>query len=128
VLEKKRIQSSRDAYELLQTYISDMNYEQFMVVFLNRSNQVLRVATISDGGISGTVVDPKRVFKLAFEANATSIILGHNHPSGNVAPSQQDIKLTEKLKSGASYLDIAILDHVIVGDEKYFSFADEGKI
>lgn len=128
VLERKRIQSSKDAYELLQAFISDSNYEQFVAILLNRSNQVIKVAAISDGGISGTVVDPKRLFKIAIEANASAIIVGHNHPSGNVVPSSQDIALTNKLKNAGSFLDISVLDHLIVGDEKYFSFADEGKI
>jgi DNA repair protein RadC len=128
VLERKRIQSSKDAYELLQAFISDSNYEQFVAILLNRSNQIIKVAAISDGGVSGTVVDPKRLFKIALEANASSVIVGHNHPSGNVVPSSQDIALTTKLKNAGNFLDIAVLDHLIVGDEKYFSFADEGKM
>lgn len=128
VLERKKIQSSRDAHEVLQTYISDSNYEQFVAILLNRTNQVIKVAAISDGGVAGTVVDPKRLFKIAIESNASSVILGHNHPSGNVVPSNQDITLTNKLKTAGTYLDIAVLDHLIVGDEKYYSFADEGKL
>jgi len=128
VLERKRIQSSRDAYELLQSYISDSPYEQFIIILLDRTNRVIRVVPVSDGGVAGTVVDPKRVFKLAIEANASGVILSHNHPSGNITPSSQDISLTSKLKHAGAYLDIAVLDHVIVGEEHYYSFADEGTL
>jgi DNA repair protein RadC len=126
VIQRKSITSSREAFELLQLHLSDMQYEQFVMVLLNRANHVLKVVNVSDGGVSGTFVDPKKVFRLALEGNASSVILGHNHPSGNCKPSDQDLALTKKLKSAGNVLDIAVLDHLIVGTETYFSFADEG--
>jgi len=93
---------------------------------LNRSNKIIKKVLISEGGITGTVADPKRIFKAAIEQNATSIILCHNHPSGNIKPSDADIKLTKKLKEAGSFLDISILDHIIMGDDTFYSFADEG--
>ncbi len=126
VLEKKTIASSRDAYELLQVYLGDLHYEQFAIVLLSRANQVLKIENISEGGMSGTVVDPKKIFKLAINHNATSIILGHNHPSGNIKPSDSDIMLTKRMKGAGKLLEISIFDHLIIGHEKYYSFADEG--
>jgi len=126
VLVKKLITSSRDAYELFYPYLADSIYEEFWVMFLNRANARLSIHSISEGGQSGTVVDPKKIFKLALEQNAASIVLCHNHPSGNLKPSDADIKLTKKLKEAGQMLDMPVLDHLIIGDEKYFSFADEG--
>ena len=126
VMQRKSVSSSREAFELLQPFLSDMQYEQFVMVLLNRANHVLKVVNVSDGGVSGTFVDPKKVFRLALEGNASSVILGHNHPSGNCKPSDQDISLTRKLKKAGDVLDIAVLDHIIVGAETYYSFSDEG--
>lgn len=126
VMERKRIQTSSDAFEVLQMKIGDLLYEQFAVVLLNRANEVIQTVVVSDGGVNGTVADPRRIFKLAIENNAASIILGHNHPSGNLRPSESDLKLTKKIKEAGLLLDINVLDHVIVGIEKYYSFADEG--
>jgi DNA repair protein radc len=125
-LDRKIISSSSDAYEILQKEVSDKPYEEFWVLLLNRSNKVLRKVCIGEGGMSGTVVDPKKIFKIAIENNAACIILCHNHPSGNLKPSDSDIKLTKKIKEAGNNLDISVLDHVIIGDEKYYSFADEG--
>ncbi len=127
-LDRKIISSSRDAYEILQKEVSDKPYEEFWVLLLNRSNKVLRKVCIGEGGMSGTVVDPKKIFKIAIENNAACIILCHNHPSGNLKPSDSDIKLTKKIKDAGNNLDISVLDHVIIGDEKYYSFADEGML
>lgn len=126
VIQRKSITSSREAFELFQPFLSDMHYEQFVMVLLNRANHVLKVVNVSDGGISGTFVDPKKVFRLALEGNASSVILGHNHPSGNCKPSDQDISLTKKLKKAGDLLDITVFDHIIVGSERYYSFSDEG--
>jgi DNA repair protein RadC len=126
VLERKKIATSSDAFEMLHMKIGDLLYEQFAVLLLNRANEVIQTVIVSDGGISGTVADPKRIYKVALESNAYAIILGHNHPSGNLRPSESDIKLTKKIKDAGILLDINVLDHVIVGVEKYFSFADEG--
>ncbi len=127
-LERKTITCSQDAFEILQTYLADHNYEQFAVILMNRGNYVLRTHIISQGGTLGTVADPKKIFKLALENNACGIILGHNHPSGNVAPSDADVRLTRKLKEAGRMLEIDVFDHLIVGAESYFSFADEGRM
>lgn len=124
-LQKKRIQSSSDAFEIFNMYLGDEVYEQFMMILLNRANDVLKTVTISEGGTAGTIVDPKKIFKMALENNAAAIILGHNHPSGNLKPSEVDIKLTKKIKAAGVVLEIDVLDHIIVGMNKYFSFADE---
>jgi DNA repair protein RadC len=100
--------------------------EQFKIILLNRANKVLGIAEISLGGVSGTLADPKVIFSTALKACASSVILAHNHPSGNLKPSSADIELTNKLKAGGLLLDIAIFDHIIVTSEGYYSFADEG--
>jgi DNA repair protein RadC len=124
-LQKRRVQTSGDAYEILNMYIGDEVYEQFMVILLNRANDVLKTVTISEGGTAGTIVDPKKIFKMALDNNAAAIILGHNHPSGNLKPSEADVKLTRKIKAAGALLEIGVLDHIIVGMNKYYSFADE---
>jgi DNA repair protein RadC len=128
VLDKKKITSSRDVFEYFSGVAGDSNYEVFYVLLLNRANKVIRNIQISEGGFAGTVADPKKIFKIALENNATSIVLCHNHPSGNVQPSDADIKLTQKLKGAGDLLDLPVIDHIILGDEKYFSFADEGRL
>ncbi len=125
-MQRKTITSSADAYEVLQMHIGDIDYEQFAIVMLNQANQVLKVENISEGGITGTVVDPKRVFRTAINNNAINIILAHNHPSGSLKPSKNDLDLTQKLKKAGEYLQIMVLDHLILGDNKYLSMADEG--
>jgi len=124
--EKPQIKDSNTAFILLQKELGDLNYESFCVILLNRANKVLKIVKISDGGITGTVVDQRKVFKVALDNNATSIILGHNHPSGQLKPSEADIELTNKIKSAGIVLDLPVLDHIIIGDGKYYSFADEG--
>ena len=126
VLVKKGIKSSNDVFEAFQDVLSDVNHEEFWVLLLNRANKIIKRVCISEGGFAGTVADPKKIFKIALENNASSIIICHNHPSGNIKPSEADIKLTKKLKEVGSNLELAVLDHLIVGDEKYYSFADEG--
>lgn len=127
-LEKKKITSSKDVFEFFASLIGDTNYETFYILLLNRANKIIRPVQISEGGMSGTVADPKKIFKIALENNATSIILCHNHPSGNIKPSDADIRLTKKLKNAGEMLDVPVLDHLILGEEKYFSFADEGEL
>ncbi len=124
--EKRQITSSRDIYELMKADLLDKQHEEFWIVLLNRANKVLRKMPISSGGISGTVADPKLIFKFALEESASSIILVHNHPSGNLKPSQADNELTAKLKSAGKFLEIPVLDHLIFGDQGYLSYADEG--
>lgn len=124
--EKPQAKDSKTAFILLQKELGDLNYESFCILLLNRANKVLKTIRISDGGLTGTVVDPRKVFKIALDNNATSIILGHNHPSGQLTPSEADIQLTRKMKEAGVVLDLPVLDHIIVGDGNYYSFADEG--
>jgi DNA repair protein RadC len=125
-LKKLKIGSSTDVYEAIRPYLMDLQHEQFWVLLLNRANEVIRPQQISIGGVSGTVADPKIIFKAAIEHLASSIILVHNHPSGNLTPSQADKDLTKKVKEGGQTLDIPVLDHLIFSDTGHFSFADEG--
>ena len=126
---RPKIHSSRDAFEVLK---SNWNYEtiefveEFKMLLLNRANRVLGIIDISLGGTAGTVADPKVIFAAALKGNANGIILAHNHPSGNLKPSQADIDLTRKLKAGGQILDIGVLDHIILTSEGFFSFTDEG--
>jgi len=126
--EQKTIQSSKDVYELFYADLADKAYEKFWVLFLKRNNQIIQKIRISEGGLSGTVADPRKIFKRALELQASSLILCHNHPSGNIKPSEQDIQLTQKIKQAGASLDIVLLDHLIFGNESFFSFADESLI
>ncbi len=121
-----RIQKSTDVAYYLQSKLQYKKHEVFAVLYLNRANKINHFEIVSEGGITGTVADPRIIFKKALEYDAVNLILCHNHPSGNLRPSTADEALTKKLKSAASHLDIQILDHIIVSDEGYFSFADEG--
>jgi DNA repair protein RadC len=125
-LTKTAISSSNEIAAFLQSRLKDHNREVFGVLFLNRANKVNHFEIISEGGITGTVADPRIILKKALEENAVSIILCHNHPSGSLKPSRADEELTSKIKEAAKYLDIAVLDHIIVSDSGYYSFADEG--
>ncbi|TGD83186.1 RadC family protein [Hymenobacter wooponensis] len=122
------ITSSRDIHQLIRPHLQDLPHEEFWVILLNRANVVMRSVSISRGGVAGTVADPKLIFKEALEQLASSIILVHNHPSGNRNPSAADIALTRKLKEAGQFLDLPVLDHLIYTDQGYFSFADEGML
>lgn len=124
--KKEIIQSSKDIAEYLKAQLQYMKHEVFCVIFLNRSNKINHYEIISEGGITGTVADPRIILKKALEHDAVSLVLCHNHPSGSLKPSRQDEDLTEKIKEAAKYFDIKILDHIIVSDEGYYSFADGG--
>lgn len=124
-LIRKRIASARDAFEIMQSIIGDLAHEEFWIIFLNNSNKVLRKEQISKGGLTGTLVDVRMVMKTALELSAVGMILAHNHPSGSLKPSNADKQLTKKLKTAAQSLDIQVLDHIIVTQKAYFSFADE---
>jgi DNA repair protein RadC len=124
--DKPLIKSSLEVASYLQSLLRDLNHEIFAVIFLNRASRVTHFETVSQGGINGTVVDPRLILKKAIQENAVSLILCHNHPSGRLEPSQADKELTQKLKKASKYFDINILDHIIVSDKGYFSFADEG--
>jgi DNA repair protein RadC len=122
------IQSSKDIASYLQAQLQYKKREVFAVVFLNRSNKINHYEIISEGGITGTVADPRIILKKALEHNAVSIVLCHNHPSGNLKPSRQDQELTAKIKEAANYFDIKVMDHIIVSEEGYYSFADDGML
>ncbi|MBU2045668.1 MAG: JAB domain-containing protein, partial [Bacteroidetes bacterium] len=126
VKQKKNIGHSRDIYELFKPRIADLLHEEFWIILLSRANKVLHKVLISKGGQAGTIADPKIIFKAALEGNAANIILAHNHPSGNLKPSQADMQLTKKLQEAGKLLDLQVLDHVIFTERSYFSFADEG--
>lgn len=124
---RTKITSSRDAYNIIAPVLIDIPHEEFWVLMLNRANQVINRVKISQGGVSGTVVDSKIIFRKALENGSSSLILVHNHPSGNQKPSQADIDVTKKIKTAGKTLDIAVLDHIIVAaDSGFYSFADEG--
>lgn len=126
--KKTFVISSRDAYELLAPLLIDRVYEEFWILILNRANHLIDMKCISEGGIAGTIADPKKIFKLAITQNASGIVLAHNHPSGNLHPSDADIQLTRKMKEGGNILDIQVMDHIIIGEENYYSFADSGRM
>lgn len=125
-LELPKITGSKAVFDIMQPLIGEIVTEEFWIVYLNNSNKVLYKSQLSSGGLTGTVVDVRLVFKKAVELNATAIILCHNHPSGNIKPSDTDIQLTKKMKLGGETLDIKVLDHLIITERAYFSFADEG--
>jgi DNA repair protein RadC len=128
--DRPQVSTSSDAYQIFKHNWDENKIEfieQFKVLFLNRSNKVLGIYELSTGGISGTVADPKLVFAAALKANASNIILCHNHPSGNTKPSKADEQLTQKIKEAGKYLDLPVIDHLIItSDDGYYSFADEG--
>ncbi|MHA4894541.1 RadC family protein [Pedobacter sp. PWIIR3] len=123
-----KISSSRDAFQTLFPAFSDLNHEEFWILLLNRGNLVIAKHLVSKGGMAGTVADPKLIFKAALDHNAANIILAHNHPSGNLKPSHEDIKLTEKMVAAGRMMDLPVLDHLIISNHKYLSFGDEGLI
>jgi DNA repair protein RadC len=125
-LEKKTVTSSADIALFLQTKIKDNRREVFGVLFLNRANKINHFEIISEGGITGTVADPRIILKKALEEDAVNIVLAHNHPSGSLKPSRADEDLTRKIKEAAKYFDINVIDHIIISELGYYSFADEG--
>jgi DNA repair protein RadC len=126
VIELTKITSSKAVFEVMQPIIGELPHEEFWVLFLNNSNKILFKTQLSKGGMTGTVVDVRIVFKIAFEQNATAIILTHNHPSGKLLASDADIQITKKIKTAGQQLDIPILDHIIITETGYYSFVDEG--
>lgn len=126
--KKEVIQSSKDIANYLKAQLEYKKHEVFAVVFLNRANKINHFEIISEGGITGTVADPRIILKKALEHDAVSIVLCHNHPSGNLKPSRQDQELTHKIKEASGFFDIKVLDHIIVSEEGYYSFADESML
>ena len=126
--EKAKVVSSGDAAAIFKPLLSDLPHEEFWILLLNRNNMMIEKLQISQGGLSGTVIDVRIILKMAIEKLACSIILCHNHPSGNLVPSEADKEITRKIKEAGKHMDIPVLDHVIIGNDSYFSFADEGLI
>jgi DNA repair protein RadC len=126
--EKQKITSSLQAYEVLKSKLNDLPHEEFWVIFMNRNNTIIKTECISKGGISGTIVDIRLILKPGIECLASGIILAHNHPSGNLKPSQEDLLLTKKVKEAAKVMDIILQDHIIIGDGNYLSMVDENLI
>lgn len=124
-LKKEKITSSVSVFELMHPHIGELPHEEFWIVYVNNSNKVLQTSQLSKGGITGTLVDVRLVFKTALRLGAVAIILVHNHPSGTLKPSEADRTLTQKLKKAGESLDIKVLDHLIITEKSYFSFADE---
>ncbi len=128
LVTRTKVQSSKDIADYLRIHFKDLNHEVFAVVYLNRANKIMNYEVVSQGGMTGTVADTRIILKKALEAKATSIVLCHNHPSGNLMPSKADEELTNKIKQASLLLDIKVLDHLIVSEEGYYSFADEGNL
>jgi len=128
VSSRLRVSTSKDAYDIFHGVLSDKPYEEFWILLLNRANRLIRKECISEGGISGTVVDPKKIFKVALDHHTTGIILGHNHPSGNTRPSESDIRITQKIVEAGKLLEVSVLDHIILADNGFYSFSDEGAL
>ncbi|MCD2260490.1 RadC family protein [Psychroserpens luteolus] len=124
-IEKKKINSSASVFELMQPIVGELPHEEFWIIYLNNSNKIIQKQQLSKGGITGTLVDVRLVLKTALEVGAVALLLVHNHPSGSLKPSEADKKLTQKLKNAAQSLDIKVLDHLIITEKAYFSFADE---
>lgn len=127
-IPRKSVHSSKDAFHWMKPYFADLQHEEFHILLLNRKNDIIASTPISQGGIAGTVVDGKMVFKKALDFKASYIILAHNHPSGNLKPSEQDLQLTRKLVSFGKMIDLPVVDHLIFTDNSYFSFADNGEL
>lgn len=121
-----KITSSKDVFRLMQSYIGDLQHEEFWVLFLNNSNKIIAKQQVSKGGLTATIVDVRLLFKKALELTSVGVIVCHNHPSGKLKPSNSDKELTEKIKQAGITLDIKLLDHLIITEKAYFSFADEG--
>ena len=126
--KKVTISSSKDVYNALRPKLQDLPHEEFWVILLSRNNKILDMQLVGRGGITGTVADVRVILKLAIENSASGIIVSHNHPSGNLKPSPQDIQLTKKIKEASTIMDISLLDHLIFTDDGYLSFADEGML
>ena len=122
------IQGSKSAYQVLRRHLVDLPHEEFWLLLLSRSCKLIAKELISKGGLSGTIADPKIIFHIALQHQASSVILAHNHPSNNLKPSQEDINLTKKLYNAGKILDINVVDHLIISDDGYYSFSDEGML
>ncbi len=128
VFDKNKITGSKDAADFFQPLLGDLNHEEFWIMLLDRGNKILDTFMVSQGGVSGTVIDVRLILKIAIEKLASSLILCHNHPSGTMQASDADLKITKKIKDAAKIMDISVIDHIIIGQNKYLSLADEGML
>ena len=126
--KKQKVNSSKDVFDIMHVILGDLSHEEFWIIFLNNANKILEKSQLSIGGITATLVDVRLIFKKGIALGATSIVLCHNHPSGNLIPSNADIQLTDKIKKGGEMLDIKVLDHVIIAGQGYYSLADENRL
>lgn len=126
VPERKKITCSKDVFDFLKPYLGDLQTEEFWAVFVNQNNRILHFSQLTTGGISSSIVDVRILFKTALEHFATAVFVAHNHPSGNLKPSQEDIRITKQIAEGGNFLNIKLLDHLILNQTSYYSFADEG--
>lgn len=127
-IEKKQVKNSGDVFEIFQPFLVDLRHEEFWIGLLNNANRVLSVNKLTQGGMKQTVVDIPMLLKLALEKSASALVVAHNHPSGQLFPSNEDINITNRIKEGCKAIGINFLDHIIIAAGKYYSFADEGKI
>lgn len=127
-LERRKVVGSAQGFEIMQPLIGDLTHEEFWIIYLSGSNKVIKTACVSKGGISGTMADVRMIFREAVNLNTTAIVLAHNHPSGDVRPSHPDKVLTKKIVAAGEVMDVRVLDHLIVAEHEYYSFADEGLI
>jgi DNA repair protein RadC len=123
---KSKITGSKDVADFFQPLLGDLNHEEFWLLFLDQGNKIMESYRVSEGGIAGTVIDVRKIMRAALEKRATSIVLCHNHPSGNLQASDADLKITRKIKDAGKLMDIPVIDHIIIGNDKYYSFADDG--
>ncbi len=128
IVKNEKVVTSKDAYEIMKPVMQDLPHEEFWLLMLNRANKLIKKEQVSRGGVSGTVVDTKIIFKTAMEQYASSIIICHNHPSGNLRPSDADIRITKNIKEAGKIMEISLVDHLIITDNGYYSFADEGMV
>ena len=128
VFNKSKITGSKDAADFFQPLLGDLNHEEFWIMLLNRGNKILDTFMVSQGGVSGTVIDVRLILKKAIENLSSSLILCHNHPSGTIQASDADLKITKKISDAAKIMDISVIDHIIIGQNRYLSFADEGML
>lgn len=126
VPERKKMTCSKDVFEFLKPYLGDLHTEEFWAVLVNQNNRILHFSQLTTGGISSSIVDVRILFKTALEHFATAVFVAHNHPSGNLKPSQEDIRITKQIAEGGNFLNIKLLDHLILNQTSYYSFADEG--
>lgn len=126
IIKREKITSSKEVFEMMKPSMMDLPHEEFWLLMLNRANSVIKKELISRGGVAGTVVDTKIIFKTAVDNHASSIIICHNHPSGNLKPSEADLKITKNIKEAGKIMEIALLDHLIISESGFYSFVDEG--